>query len=543
MRHLIPSSSRPPPLHPRSYGGLLVSIYTDQVQGVASLCLFSIIVIFVAATFRPPAGLPTPMPCGPETACITGAPICSQFTAYNDAGACGPDAATFFPVPCPTYGWSAIFVMPASLFTATVFSEAMWQKAWASRDRRTLRTGAWLGAAAVVLVVFLAGFCGLLAQWAGLISYGTYDDAGAETSPPTDPNLYLFQTFFYGAAQPASVDLWRTGSVAIGVLTVGLAAVMNEGAVDSIQNGMAAGLTSYVAPLVRGWRLLYTRALVVVLNAVLIGIATWLTLKETSVSVLELFLLTNMLCCTAALPVLAGLFDALHATFGGAGFVFSVLFPIFATSVYGANFYFTAYPEGFVDYTGRAYLAGSLDSALFFTWIGNGYIWQFFLLPLSISLGCIGLCVGVNLLLNRFVAKRPEVPGFTSHVTHPGAFPAGAEEGAEGEGAGAADGSPKKGDDAAGAAAAGAAAPNAAREVDRASSRRLDAAAAGALPAAATGRAAWLAPLLASLTCLALAAIALACLATVGYASVPGAVDCPAPAPALAPALAPAPAP
>lgn len=33
-------------------------------------------------------------------------------------------------------GYSSIFVMPASLFTATVFSEAMWQRAWASTDRK-----------------------------------------------------------------------------------------------------------------------------------------------------------------------------------------------------------------------------------------------------------------------------------------------------------------------------------------------------------------------------------------------------------------------
>jgi hypothetical protein len=38
-------------------------------------------------------------------------------------------------------GYSSIFVMPASLFTATVFSEAMWQRAWASADRRCGQRG------------------------------------------------------------------------------------------------------------------------------------------------------------------------------------------------------------------------------------------------------------------------------------------------------------------------------------------------------------------------------------------------------------------
>lgn len=36
-----------------AYGGLLVSIYTDQVQGVMSLLFFGVLAIYMAATFRP----------------------------------------------------------------------------------------------------------------------------------------------------------------------------------------------------------------------------------------------------------------------------------------------------------------------------------------------------------------------------------------------------------------------------------------------------------------------------------------------------------
>jgi hypothetical protein len=117
----------------------------------------------------------------------------------------------------------------------------------------------------------------------------------------------------------------------IGVWCVVLAAVMNEGAVDSIQNGMAAGITSYLAPMLKWWNLLMTRLVVVVLNAGLIGIAIWLVLGTVKVTVLELFLLTNMLCSTSAFPVLMGLSERMHGYYGGASFLFSCLFSIFCT--------------------------------------------------------------------------------------------------------------------------------------------------------------------------------------------------------------------
>lgn len=49
-------------------------------------------------------------------------------------------------------------------------------------------------------------------------------------------------------------------------------------------------------------------------------------------------------------------------------------------AVYGVNYYNINFPDGFTDtLTGRVYVGGSLNWALFYTWIGNGYAWQFFL--------------------------------------------------------------------------------------------------------------------------------------------------------------------
>ena len=392
-----------------AYGGLLVSIYTDRVQGVSSLLFFGILAIYMAATFRPDS-LPTPMPCSPtDMYCISGTPDCSQFDAYN---AQNPDA----PVPCPISGYSSIFVMPASLFAATVFSEAMWQRVWASKDKQALHKGAILGAVAVILVVFFSGFCGLLAAWAGLLTY------------ETDPNLYLFQVLAHGQvpAIPTVVN-W------IGAICVVCASVMNEGAVDSIQNGMAAAITSYITPLYKKWNLNMTRLLVLVLNVVLMIVAIALNgcfsgacgepgfLK---VSVLQLFLIANMLACCVVLPVLAGLFDSLHSTFGGGSFLFSALFPILCVSIYGVNYYNETFPSDFTDFTGKQYTAGNFNDGMFYTWIGNGYAWQFFLVPLGVALGSILLCVGLNLGWRKLNKKQISVRGFRAPATHPDLYSA-----------------------------------------------------------------------------------------------------------------------
>jgi hypothetical protein len=76
-------------------------------------------------------------------------------------------------------GYSAIFVMPCSLMAATVFSEAIWQRVWASEDKKALRFGASVGCVGIIAVVFLLGFSGILATWANRV--------------PMNYNLYLFQ--------------------------------------------------------------------------------------------------------------------------------------------------------------------------------------------------------------------------------------------------------------------------------------------------------------------------------------------------------------
>jgi len=85
-------------------------------------------------------------------------------------------------------GYVAIFTLTISLISSTFFSEAMWQRVWASASKKALYGGAGIGCFSVILLVFLSGFGG----WLSLV--------GGLAGPDTNPNLILME-----------VGGWRAG--------------------------------------------------------------------------------------------------------------------------------------------------------------------------------------------------------------------------------------------------------------------------------------------------------------------------------------------
>jgi hypothetical protein len=183
--------------------------------------------------------------------------------------------------------------------------------------RRSLVKGSILGCVGIVLVVFFVGLCGILAAWGGQIT------------ATTDYNLYFFAAL--GAInENNNIDKW------IGVIVILLAVGMNMSAVDSLQNGLTAGISSH---LLKGRPVSWTKLAVLIINVPLIVLGArpgGLDLK-----VLDLFLLANMICCTSAIPVLSGLFEFLHPFIGGASMIFACVFSIFCTSWYGVDYYYS----------------------------------------------------------------------------------------------------------------------------------------------------------------------------------------------------------
>ncbi|GAX81943.1 hypothetical protein CEUSTIGMA_g9371.t1 [Chlamydomonas eustigma] len=381
------------------YGGLSISIITDQVQAIITLLFIAILTIYVAVTFRAPLPHPLPndlnMDMDPETGYI------------------------YWPLGVNKYGYSSIFSMPVSLFAATVFSEAMWQKIWASEDRSTMIFGGVMGGSLVTIAVFLFGFGGLLAAWAGYVNFST------------NPNLFLFQVFnseivTSGAPPAPSAPVFNTTDYLppspgggyptypplappvhyiynglsarlrswVGVITLMLAVTMNESAIDSMQNGIASCISTHFF---RNQHILWTRMIVVLINVPIMIVATQ------SFQILQLFLITNMLTTCWFIPVLCGLSDFTTDFVGETGVVFGGIVATLTTIAYSTGKYW--------------HTAGAAGDALqcgsWYAWYGDvNYDWDQFMVACSFSVvGMLMWSVPAYILRRYFGIHGPGISG------------------------------------------------------------------------------------------------------------------------------------
>ncbi|KAF9438700.1 hypothetical protein BGZ76_005645 [Entomortierella beljakovae] len=283
-------------------GGLYVSILTDVAQGVFGILLLVIMAIYVAVTYRPES-LPTPLP--------------------EELG--------------PNYwGWAAVGAMPISMTCATFFSEAPWQRIWASADEESLKKGSLIGALALIVVCFLYGFGGFLAIWAG------YPMSSADGS-----------TAFFDllSAGKSSAPNWIVILAALATVT------MNEGCVDSLQNGIVDTVASRFF---RGKSVWYPRVLVFLINIPIV----FVSLK--GYNIIILFLIGNLICTICAIPLLLGLVTRLEGYVTGWSMVSGIVTGFFSIAVFG-------------------YIKmGNFSDGLHYTFV-ESYDWPSFVLPLVFS--------------------------------------------------------------------------------------------------------------------------------------------------------------
>eukprot|EP00163_Fabomonas_tropica_P029013 TRINITY_DN6065_c0_g1_i1.p1 TRINITY_DN6065_c0_g1~~TRINITY_DN6065_c0_g1_i1.p1 ORF type:complete len:456 (-),score=52.46 TRINITY_DN6065_c0_g1_i1:721-2088(-) len=169
--------------------------------------------------------------------------------------------------------WAAVSVaitLVLAVTAANLFHQGYWQRVWAARDNDALWRGAFLGGGATVVVVAVVGTLGISAAMAGL-----------ELGSPPIPFFALLN----------EAPQWL-GSVAL-VLAVTLVA----SSVDTLQNGIA----SLAVAEKKGLTLPAARWVTVALMIPVVAIALQ------GVSVLRLFLIADLLCATAIIPVLMGL--------------------------------------------------------------------------------------------------------------------------------------------------------------------------------------------------------------------------------------------
>lgn len=198
-----------------SYGGLSVSILTDQVQGILSFLLILVMSLYTAIYFRP------------------------TFSSMPEhLGATSQGA------------WS-LLTLPISFITYSMFSESMWQRIWAGRTNIDVRKGASFSSVLVFVVTLALGIMGYLTSWAYHI----------DPTAPAHSNILLFRS------------LGRDQYNWMGILLIVLATIMAQGSVDSQQNALNSIIAS--SEIFKGQSPTLARSLVTLVNIPLVLIGSF----------------------------------------------------------------------------------------------------------------------------------------------------------------------------------------------------------------------------------------------------------------------------
>ncbi|CAN5202712.1 hypothetical protein BH20ACT9_BH20ACT9_14740 [soil metagenome] len=153
---------------------------------------------------------------------------------------------------------------------ANLFHQGYWQRVWAARDARSLARGAGLAAAGCVPVVALVGGIGILAVGSG-VALG-------------DPPVPFF-------ALLAGLPAW------VGLVVLVLAVSLVASSVDTLESGLAALVAVERPAMSLGAARLVTVAMV----------APTVVAALQGYSVLRQLLIADLLCATAVVPALLGL--------------------------------------------------------------------------------------------------------------------------------------------------------------------------------------------------------------------------------------------
>lgn len=196
---------------------------------------------------------------------------------------------------------------------ANLFHQGYWQRIWAAEDTGSLRRAAFIGGGLTILVVMILGGAGILAASRGL-------DLG---SPPIP---------FFALINEAPA--WITLPALV------LAITLVASSVDTLQNALVSlGVSeSGGRPGLAGARWL---------SALLMLPVVLLALQQ--ISVLRLFLIADLLCATAVIPLLSGLARAVSARAAvagaAAGLVGAILPGTVATGSLSAGILAASFPD------------------------------------------------------------------------------------------------------------------------------------------------------------------------------------------------------
>jgi len=188
---------------------------------------------------------------------------------------------------------SVALTLVIAVTAANLFHQGYWQRLWSARSDAELRRGAWLGGWLTLPVMLVMGALGMLSMALG-------------HNPGTPP-----MPFF---ALLSGAPSW----LALPVLILAVALVASS--VDTLQSGIA----SLVVTARPGVSLSAARWVTVLLMVPVVLVSLQ------GLSVLRLFLIADLLCATAVVPVLLGLWQRMTpsaAVAGAAAGLFGAVLP------------------------------------------------------------------------------------------------------------------------------------------------------------------------------------------------------------------------
>jgi len=178
-------------------------------------------------------------------------------------------------------GFMAFVTLVIAIMCAGLFNQATWQRVWASESTPALRKGFGLGSFMIFILMMFFGIMGMIAYSKDPVAYDTFEKFS-----------YLA---FFDLLLPLGTG-WHT-------LVLILVTALCASSLDSLQNGLNS--IFYRDALRLGFNAQVTASVLVILMNVP---AIWIA--SLKMSVLALFLVADLVCATAVLPVFLGLQEA-----------------------------------------------------------------------------------------------------------------------------------------------------------------------------------------------------------------------------------------
>jgi Na+/proline symporter len=191
-----------------------------------------------------------------------------------------PDTA--LPGIPPSAALGVALTLVIAVTAANLFHQGYWQRLWAAQDEKALGQGALIGGVATILVVALVGGLGIMTVM-----------SGADVGSPPIPFFAMLRDAPGWLALPALV----------------LAITLVASSVDTLQNA----IVSLAVTERKGLSLAAARWFTFVLMIPVVIIALQ------GISVLRLFLIADLLCATAVVPILLGLWQRMSPAAAIAG--------------------------------------------------------------------------------------------------------------------------------------------------------------------------------------------------------------------------------